>query len=105
MTILQLNPENSESRFIYNDAMEINNFEQKPISSESLMNRIELLTGKMNRLQDELNLIVKERAAMAIKITDAQSRIQKILNRLPQSSDNRQLNLLENTISETSHDE
>ena len=105
MTILQLNPENSESRFIYNGAMEINNFEQKPISIESLMNRIELLTGKMNRLQDELNLIVKERSAMAIKITDAQSRIQKILNRLPQSSDNRQLNLLENTISETSHDE
>lgn len=105
MTILQLNPENSESRFIYNGAMEINNFEQKPISIESLMNRIELLTGKMSRLQDELNLIVKERSAMAIKITDAQSRIQKILNRLPQSSDNRQLNLLENTISETSHDE
>ena len=105
MTILQLNPENSESRFIYNGAMEINNFEQKPISIESLMSRIELLTDKMNRLQDELNLIVKERAAMAIKITDAQSRIQKILNRLPQSSENRQLNLLENTISETSHDE
>ena len=105
MTILQLNPENSESRFIYNGAMEINNFEQKPISIESLMSRIELLTGKMSRLQDELNLIVKERSAMAIKITDAQSRIQKILNRLPQSSDNRQLNLLENTISETSHDE
>ena len=72
MTILQLNPENSESRFIYNGAMEINNFEQKPISIESLMNRIELLTGKMSRLQDELNLIVKERSAMAIKITDAQ---------------------------------
>ena len=105
MTVLQLNPENSEPRFIYNDVMEINNFEQKQISIESLMNRIELLTGKMNRLQDELNLIVKERAAMAVKITDAQSRIQKILNRLPQSSDNRQLNLLENTISETSHDE
>ena len=105
MTILQLNPENSESRFIYNGAMEINNFEQKPISIESLMSRIELLTDKMNRLQDELNLIVKERASMAIKITDDQSRIQKILNRLPQSSDNRQLNLLENTISETSHDE
>lgn len=53
------------------------------------------------RLKDKLTLAVKaveearqDRNRLEAKITDAQSRIQHILSRLPEQSDTRQLNLL-----------
>lgn len=53
------------------------------------------------RLKDKLTLATKavedarqDRSRLEAKITDAQSRIQHILSRLPEQSDTRQLNLL-----------
>jgi hypothetical protein len=47
--------------------------------------------------------LVEEKSFMENKISDAQGRIQKILNKLPQTSDTRQLTLLDQS-SETPHE-
>jgi predicted nucleic acid-binding Zn-ribbon protein len=68
-----------------------------PSSESSLSN----LNGALTRLKDKLTLAAKaveearqDRSRLEAKITDAQSRIQHILSRLPEQSDTRQLNLL-----------
>jgi predicted nucleic acid-binding Zn-ribbon protein len=67
-------------------------------SSESSLSH---LNGAIARLKDKLTLAAKaveearqDRSRLEAKITDAQSRIQHILSRLPEQSDTRQLNLL-----------
>jgi len=70
-----------------------------------LIARMEILQRKISQLNVELAGIMTERRAMENKITDAQTRIQKILNKLPQTTDTRQLDLLDNGPVETSLDD
>jgi hypothetical protein len=78
-----------------------NDFE--PINPPSLLERLDALTIKLESLQQKINLLVQEKTFMENKISDAQGRIQKILNKLPQANDTRQLTLLDNA-SEAPHE-
>jgi len=66
-------------------------------SPGELIARMEILQRKLSQLNLELAGLMTERRAMENKITDAQTRIQKILNKLPQTTDTRQLDLLDNS--------
>jgi predicted nucleic acid-binding Zn-ribbon protein len=72
---------------------------------EGLIARMEILQRKLALLNFHLSDLMTERRTMENKISDAQTRIQKILNKLPQTTDTRQLNLLDNGNVETSLDE
>jgi predicted nucleic acid-binding Zn-ribbon protein len=78
-----------------------NNFEL--VNPLSLLERLDALTIKLESLQQKINLLVQEKTFMENKISDAQGRIQKILNKLPQANDTRQLTLLDNA-SEAPHE-
>ena len=70
-----------------------------PQSSESseldvLSASIRRLTERVNLIQETVKNILKDRTQQETKIEDAQKRIQRILSRLPDQSDGRQLNLL-----------
>ena len=69
----------------------------------SLAERMDVLTLKLETLQHHIKTLVEEKSFMENKISDAQGRIQKILNKLPQASDTRQLTLLDQP-SETPHE-
>ena len=75
--------------------------EQTSISQESeasglnvLSTSIERVSVKISLIQDAVKNLAQERALQENKIEDAQKRIQRILSRLPEQSDGRQLNLL-----------
>ncbi|MEI7426459.1 MAG: hypothetical protein WCK68_00500 [Betaproteobacteria bacterium] len=78
-----------------------NDFES--VNPPSLLERLDALTIKLESLQQKINLLVQEKTFMENKISDAQGRIQKILNKLPQANDTRQLTLLDNA-SEAPHE-
>ena len=78
-----------------------NDFEQ--VNPPSLLERLDALTIKLESLQQQINTLVQEKTFMENKISDAQGRIQKILNKLPQANDTRQLTLLDNA-SEAPHE-
>jgi chaperonin cofactor prefoldin len=82
--------------------MDQNNSELNVIQP-SLTQRLDVLTLKLETLQHHIKTLVEEKSFMENKISDAQGRIQKILNKLPQTSDTRQLTLLDQP-SETSHE-
>jgi predicted nucleic acid-binding Zn-ribbon protein len=73
------------------------------VNPPSLLERLDALTIKLESLQQKINLLVQEKTFMENKISDAQGRIQKILNKLPQANDTRQLTLLDNA-SEAPHE-
>lgn len=52
------------------------------------------LSEKIALIQDAVKHLAQERTLQENKIEDAQKRIQRILSRLPDQSDGRQLNLL-----------
>jgi predicted nucleic acid-binding Zn-ribbon protein len=76
-----------------------------PQTPGELIARMEILQRKLALLNVQLSDLMTERRTMENKISDAQTRIQKILNKLPQTTDTRQLNLLDNGNVETSLDE
>ena len=82
--------------------MDQNNSELNVIQL-SLTQRLDVLTLKLETLQHHIKTLVEEKSFMENKISDAQGRIQKILNKLPQTSDTRQLTLLDQS-SETPHE-
>jgi chaperonin cofactor prefoldin len=82
--------------------MDQNNSELNVIQP-SLTQRLDVLTLKLETLQHHIKTLVEEKSFMENKISDAQGRIQKILNKLPQTSDTRQLTLLDQS-SETPHE-
>jgi chaperonin cofactor prefoldin len=82
--------------------MDQNNSELNVIQP-SLSQRLDVLTLKLETLQHHIKTLVEEKSFMENKISDAQGRIQKILNKLPQTSDTRQLTLLDQS-SETPHE-
>lgn len=73
------------------------------VNPPSLLERLDALTIKLETLQQQINILVQEKTLMENKISDAQGRIQKILNKLPQANDTRQLTLLDNA-SEAPHE-
>ena len=81
-----------------NNSSELTEFNQ-----DSLSQRLDTLSLKLEKLQEHIKLLVSEKSFMENKISDAQGRIQKILNKLPQTADTRQLTLLDNS-SEASHE-
>lgn len=81
--------------------MNLMNSDQNANSISSLEEGMTRIAAKLVRLQDEISAIQAERVEMENKITDAQSRIHKILNRLPKPEDTRQMNLLDGSGGDT----
>ena len=52
------------------------------------------VSGKIALIQEAVKNLAQDRAQQENKIEDAQKRVQRILSRLPDQSDGRQLNLL-----------
>jgi hypothetical protein len=102
-TTLESNREHLTPRIIYNIDMNQLNNDFEPVNPPSLLERLDALTIKLESLQQKINLLVQEKTFMENKISDAQGRIQKILNKLPQANDTRQLTLLDNA-SEAPHE-
>jgi predicted nucleic acid-binding Zn-ribbon protein len=83
--------------------MDENNHNFENLQPPSLIERMDVLSSKLEILQHEIKTLVQQKSFMETKISDAQGRIQKILNKLPQATDTRQLTLLDNS-SETTHE-
>jgi predicted nucleic acid-binding Zn-ribbon protein len=83
--------------------MDENNHNFENLQPPSLIERMAVLSSKLEILQQEIKTLVQQKYFMENKISDAQGRIQKILNKLPQTADTRQLTLLDNS-SETTHE-
>jgi hypothetical protein len=82
-----------------------NNSNSSVQTPEELIARMEILHRKLTHLNLHLSDLMAERRTMESKISDAQTRIQKILNKLPQTTDTRQLNLLDDGNMETHLDD
>jgi predicted nucleic acid-binding Zn-ribbon protein len=80
-----------------------NSSEMTDINPTSLTQRLDALSLKIQKLQEQITFLMSEKSFMEHKISDAQGRIQKILNKLPQTPDTRQLTLLDNS-SEAPHE-
>jgi predicted nucleic acid-binding Zn-ribbon protein len=59
---------------------------------------LQRLSEKIALIQDAVRNLTQNREQLEGKIEDAQKRVKRILNRLPEQSDGRQLNLLGETI-------
>ena len=64
------------------------------ISYNRLQDTLARLEGKTKALLDAVEQTRKERLSLESKIEDAQGRIQQILSKLPQQTDNGQMDLL-----------
>ncbi len=102
-TTIESNREHLTSRIIYNMGMDKINSDMTVANPQSLSDRMDAVAVKVESLQQQIKALVQEKSLMENKISDAQGRIQKILNKLPQSSDTRQLTLLDNSA-ETPHE-
>ncbi len=83
--------------------MDQNNSDINLTTPQSLSERMDAVKVKLDMLEQHIKALVQEKSIMENKISDAQGRIQKILNKLPQASDTRQLTLLDNSA-ETPHE-
>lgn len=72
-----------------------------PPSLDDLSASLERLSEKISLIQDAVRNLTQSRAQLEGKIEDAQKRVQRILNRLPEQNDGRQLNLLGDSIPTT----
>jgi len=102
-TTIESNREHLTSRIIYNIGMDQNNSDMNMANPQSLSERMDAIAVKLETLQQHIKALVQEKSFMENKISDAQGRIQKILNKLPQATDTRQLTLLDNSA-ETPHE-
>ena len=64
----------------------------------SLSSSIARLSEKIELIQNAVKNLTQSRAQLEGKIDDAHKRVQRILSRLPEQSDGRQLNLLGEAI-------
>jgi predicted nucleic acid-binding Zn-ribbon protein len=83
--------------------MDQNNSDMNMANPQSLSERMDAIAVKLETLQQQIKSLVQEKSFMENKISDAQGRIQKILNKLPHATDTRQLTLLDNSA-ETPHE-
>jgi len=65
---------------------------------DALSASLERLSQKIALIQDAVNQLSQNRSQLEGKIEEAQKRVQRILSRLPDQSDGRQLNLLGEAI-------
>ena len=72
-----------------------------PPSLDDLCASLERLSEKISLIQDAVRNLTQSRAQLEGKIEDAQKRVQRILSRLPEQNDGRQLNLLGDSIPTT----
>ena len=68
---------------------------------DALSTSVKRLTGKVQVITEAVKNLNSSRIQLESKIEDAQKRVQRILNRLPEQSDGRQLNLLGEAIPPT----
>jgi predicted nucleic acid-binding Zn-ribbon protein len=69
-----------------------------PPSLDDLSASVQRLSEKISLIQDAVRNLTQSRVQLEGKIEDAQKRVQRILSRLPEQNDGRQLNLLGETI-------
>ena len=62
---------------------------------------IQRLSEKISLIQEAVRNLIQSHVLLEGKIEDAQKRVQRILSRLPEQSDGRQLNLLGEAIPPT----
>jgi predicted nucleic acid-binding Zn-ribbon protein len=73
----------------------------QPPNLDDLGASLQRLSEKISLIQDAVRNLNQSRAQLEGKIEDAQKRVQRILSRLPEQSDSRQLNLLGEAIPPT----
>ena len=73
----------------------------QPPNLDDLSASLERLSEKISLIQDAVRNLNQSRTQLEGKIEDAQKRVQRILSRLPEQNDGRQLNLLGETIPPT----
>jgi predicted nucleic acid-binding Zn-ribbon protein len=71
------------------------------VDLDTLSASIKRLSEKISMVQDAVDNLNHRRGQLEDKIEDAQKRVQRILSRLPEQSDGRQLNLLNEAIPPT----
>ena len=70
-------------------------------SLDDLSESVKRLSEKISFIQDAVRNLNQSRVQLEGKIEDAQKRVQRILSRLPEQNDGRQLNLLGEVIPPT----
>ena len=60
----------------------------------TLCESVDRVAGKIQAISEAVQKLAQNRAQLEGKIDDAQKRVQRILSRLPEQNDGRQLNLL-----------
>ena len=70
----------------------------QPPNLDDLGASLQRLSEKISLIQDAVRNLTQNRAQLEGKIEDAQKRVKRILSRLPEQNDGRQLNLLGETI-------
>jgi len=73
----------------------------QPPNLDDLGASLQRLSEKISLIQDAVRNLTQNRAQLEGKIEDAQKRVKRILSRLPEQNDGRQLNLLGETIPTT----
>ena len=71
------------------------------VDLDALSASVRRLSEKISLIQDAVRNLHQSRVQLEGKIEDAQKRVQRILSRLPEQSDGRQLNLLGEAIPTT----
>lgn len=102
-TTLESNREHLTLLIIYNIRMSDHKEHFDVLPAPSLDERLAKLAIKLETLQERIKVLIQEKYFMENKISDAQGRIQKILSKLPQANDSRQLTLLD-TPAKTPHE-
>ena len=70
----------------------------QPPNLDDLGASLQRLSEKIALVQDAVRNLTQSRVQLEGKIEDAQKRVKRILSRLPEQNDGRQLNLLGETI-------
>ena len=73
----------------------------QPPNLDDLGASLQRLSEKISLIQDAVHNLTQNRAQLEGKIEDAQKRVKRILSRLPEQNDGRQLNLLGETVPTT----
>ncbi|QWD70981.1 hypothetical protein [Polynucleobacter sp. UB-Siik-W21] len=76
-----------------------------PPNLGALSASIQRLSEKISLIQDAVRNLNQSRVQLEGKIEDAQKRVQRILSRLPEQNDGRQLNLLGEAIPPTNSED
>lgn len=75
------------------------------VDLDALSASVRRLSEKISLIEDAVRNLNQNRVQLEGKIEDAQKRVQRILSRLPEQSDGRQLNLLGEAIPPTNSED